>query len=306
MRQVNKNLNIKPVILENADTIDNLKEVIRDSNPGLIITNNYQDTYKDADGRTQSRVREALNIYYHSKCGYCEKWCKAEIEHYRPKARATSGNKTKVELGYFWLCYEWSNLVPSCHECNTSGGKVNQFPIIGTRATAPTLNADGSLPLLGFAASENILVDEKPYLLHPELDIPKNYLSIKIDASKRGICLEGIDTDERGKKTILICNLNRTDLNIARLKVIDSFLNGIKGIFLMLSMNIVESHKLQAALNIIFQQLEEDAIDSEKEYTFVSEYICRSTSNFQEAVLPLFQIEIQSVVLDAFKVYKGV
>lgn len=305
MRQVTKDLTRKPDILKHADTIENLKEVVRSRNPSLIVTNNYQDTYKDGDDQTQSKVRDALNLYYYSKCGYCERLCKAEIEHYRPKAKATSGNRTGAVLGYYWLCYEWSNLLPSCHECNASGGKANQFPVMNVRATAPILNADGSLPTAGFSAKENVLSNENPYLLHPELDSPRSYLKIKIHPSQKGIILEGIDGTGRGNRTILICNLNRSDLNIARLKVIGSFLNGIKGMFIMLSMNIIEAYKIQDALNLSFQQLEQDSVDVEKEFTFVHEYICRSVSNFQAVVLPLFQLEIQPIILDAFRAYKG-
>ena len=46
-------------------------------------------------------------------CGYCEKDCKGEVDHFRPKSRFPQ----KV--------YEWSNWVFSCHDCNNiKGGKL--------------------------------------------------------------------------------------------------------------------------------------------------------------------------------------
>jgi hypothetical protein len=63
---------------------------------------------------------------YNKKCAYCEERIKTYIEHYRPKG-SVQGSR---HGGYYWLCYEWSNLLPACHECNKfGGGKGTQFPV---------------------------------------------------------------------------------------------------------------------------------------------------------------------------------
>jgi len=75
------------------------------------------------------------------------------VEHYRPKGKVTvrtdENDQTSREVidhpGYFWLAYEWYNLILSCPYCNTSHatedqkekikhpGKLNEFRINGKR-----------------------------------------------------------------------------------------------------------------------------------------------------------------------------
>ncbi|MGN7886459.1 hypothetical protein [Dyadobacter sp. 22481] len=304
MRYVKKDLKKLPRILTDAKTVKNLKEIIESSNAELIKTNLYQDTYTK-NGKKHSRVRDELNLYYYSKCAYCERLCKAEIEHYRPKTKCTSGNGTPEEPGYHWLCYEWSNLLPSCHECNTSGGKGIQFPILGKRLTPISLSADGSIPEQGFSAVEKPFLAEQAYLLHPEIDDPSKFLGAKIDDKLKGINLIGTDgKNMRGERTINICNLNRSDLQIARLKLVKGFAKSIIGVFEMLKNGIIQNENLQQVLNIQFSQFKEDANDIEAEYTFVSSFILSDVDNFRTIVLPLLVAEIRPIVLKAFTNYK--
>lgn len=82
-----------------------------------------------------------LNVF-NKKCAYCETPVSRSVfhaEHYRPKGRVTAnGKKVKIQddqgndidhPGYFWLAFDWRNLLPSCALCNTVNGKKNQFPI---------------------------------------------------------------------------------------------------------------------------------------------------------------------------------
>ncbi|MGB0932388.1 MAG: hypothetical protein ACPGVB_16520, partial [Chitinophagales bacterium] len=85
---------------------------------------------KTVKGQKKYAVRETLKTIYHNKCAYCESIeAKPEIEHYRPK----KGVKGIIHDGYYWLCYEWTNLIPSCRYCNTEGGKGDYYPIMGSR-----------------------------------------------------------------------------------------------------------------------------------------------------------------------------
>jgi hypothetical protein len=66
------------------------------------------------------------------KCTYCETFIKdfqrGDIEHYRPKLAVTDekdqpimvdyGNGPEDHHGYYWLCYDQENLLPSCTTCN--------------------------------------------------------------------------------------------------------------------------------------------------------------------------------------------
>ena len=69
-------------------------------------------------------VKERLKTDQHCKCIYCE--CRlngdyGHIEHFRPqKGYSIPPDNTLHTPGYYWLAYEWSNLLLSCSTCNTS------------------------------------------------------------------------------------------------------------------------------------------------------------------------------------------
>jgi hypothetical protein len=88
------------------------------------------------------------------------------VEHYRPKGGVESPEGDR-QLGYYWLASDWTNLLPSCIDCNRTRwqaipgegqqkvGKGNRFPIVNTdeRAAEPGQEAN-----------------EQRLLLHPCLD----------------------------------------------------------------------------------------------------------------------------------------
>ena len=78
---------------------------------------------------------------FYGKCAYCEApirdYQHGDVEHFRPKAGVTDENGQPVCLfdeqgqvqigadgepvkhpGYYWLAYEWTNLLPTCVKCN--------------------------------------------------------------------------------------------------------------------------------------------------------------------------------------------
>src|SRR5712672_2186387 len=94
------------------------------------------------------------NVFY-EKCAYCERKISGyygDAEHYRPKGAVkyknssgefeepsceflspVTGNILKVgHPGYFWLAYDWRNLVPACVYCNSGQGKNERFDIAKT------------------------------------------------------------------------------------------------------------------------------------------------------------------------------
>nr|WP_063571373.1 hypothetical protein [Luteibacter rhizovicinus] len=121
--------------------------------------------YKGAD------VVSALETLFRRKCAYCEHLyavgSPVDVEHFRPKARIKGDEKHR---GYWWLACEWTNLLPSCIDCNRSRyhdrvegapefddgttllkalyGKGNDFPITGKRARKPGDNCEAEDPLL--------------------------------------------------------------------------------------------------------------------------------------------------------------
>lgn len=303
MRFVQKDLKDPPAILVDNQTLIDLEAIAQLGNGSTIKAKVYQDTYKDVAGNTQSRVRDKLDLVYYGKCAYCETFTKAEIEHYRPKKGV---DEAPDHNGYYWLCYEWSNLIPSCHDCNTSGGKGNKFPVNGIRIVAPLFLLDRSLAKEDSLANGSVLMSEEPLLLHPEIDNPDLFFDFAIDAKQEGIELQGMDgANGRGETTIRICNLNRQALRLDRLQnVIARIATQINSAFGLAANGELTMHDLVNSLKVLFKQLDEDARNIRLSHTLLRKKMAESEDNFKRLVLPLLLPEQQSLVLAAFRQYR--
>jgi len=132
---------------------------------------------------------------FYGKCAYCEApildYQHGDVEHFRPKAGISDENGQPVYLldeegqirvdsdgepvehpGYYWLAYEWTNLLPSCVKCNQADvrqgsrvGKHTRFPVEGRHAQRP-----------------EEVAQEKPLLINPlsdqEADDPRHHLIV--------------------------------------------------------------------------------------------------------------------------------
>lgn len=158
-------------------------------------------------------LKDLLIKHNYRKCMYCEfpastsEYCAAE--HYRPKGKVTEDGSKIVHGGYYWLAYEWQNILLSCTKCNSSHddgehgshpGKACEFPISKSRVLGPGPDPDKWI---------DDLVAEEPLLLHPYFDKPEVHFSY----GRFGV-LTG--ESEQGKATIRICDLNRPALREER------------------------------------------------------------------------------------------
>jgi hypothetical protein len=154
-----------------------------------------------------------LSRVFAGKCAYCESKYDGNsfgaAEHYRPKGRVTERDGKRLipvaragvtHRGYFWLAYTWWNLVPSCDKCNSGQGKVDQFPILGTRVFAESEVPAGS-------TREQLKSTEEPLLLNPYDDDPSQHLIF----GKHGVIAARMGSP-RGQATIDVCNLTRERL----------------------------------------------------------------------------------------------
>ena len=80
------------------------------------------------------KVKEKLLSLYNYKCAYCESkinnaTTSVRIDHFRPKDKVKNINYKEIDghKGYYWLGYEWTNLLPTCENCNNK--KSNLFPL---------------------------------------------------------------------------------------------------------------------------------------------------------------------------------
>jgi len=301
MRYIIKMEEDKTDKLKSKETYQKLKDIVIRKIKDNIDDKIYRDAYDTPDGR-RSKVEDQLAISYKNKCAYCERICKADVEHYRPKKSVTG----EVHDGYYWLCYEWSNLIPSCITCNREGAKHNLFPIKGIRVTIPPLLETGELDLDKFKSSSKPLIDELPYLIHPEVDIPEKFFEFEIDSDNKGIRIIGIDTDGRGKATIEICKLNRQELKLDRkVNVIDDFVEAVRGLFSKLEIGSITDDQLIDNLILFIFHLNNLATIPEKTHTLLRKYITKNTSNLEKIVLPFINVNQRRTVFEAFKTFSN-
>ena len=109
-------------------------------------------------------ARAALHAAQHGKCAYCEQPSavpdELPTEHYRPKAGAQRDPDDPSSIDpdrYWWLAWNWENLLFACVTCNGRSRKASHFPIDG--------------PPAPIGATDRAALDaERPLLLDPSRD----------------------------------------------------------------------------------------------------------------------------------------
>ena len=247
-----------PKLIENRDDWERIaKEEISKDN----IKSSVYKGERTVRGEKKYEVRDSLKSIFHSKCAYCENIeKKPEVEHFRPKLKV---DEDLLHPGYFWLCYEWTNLLPSCRYCNTEGGKGNQFPVLGNRVNeAPVTDNNFITDRCKINAVE--LLEERPLLLNPETDNVEDYF--RFDKTGKII---GTDEEGRGEMTRKICNLNRDNLLALRQEIIDEHVADIEDI---VKENTSEE-KSQYSFNQIKRKLDRIRQKCSSEHKFSLVYI---------------------------------
>lgn len=257
-----------------------------------IVINNPNDYYH---GKEEYEVRYQLRLLFHNKCAYCERVeYKPDVEHYRPKKKVTGNQGNKH--GYYWLCYEWTNLLPACGACNSGNGKWNKFPVAGARVTNPPLNAN-RLDFEKCKASDDYLQNELPLLLHPEVDEPTHFL--KLEWNGRLIGLDG--TNGKGQASIITYDLNRGNLIAARKRIVDDFIEGINEAFLLFRNNRLDVIGLQESLvNFLTNFKSRDIVTTP--YSFVYFYICQNFTSFANDNFTHFSAIEKQVLITSFPI----
>lgn len=142
---------------------------------------------------SHDNIKVKLKRIQKNKCAFCEENLHGqhgEVEHFRPKKFFKQNPSDKENYpGYFWLSYNWSNLLLACITCNQKW-KKNLFPIKNPEKRAINHHYDVS--------------KEKPYFINPYIEDPQNFIQF------RGPLVIGIDKCNRGRVTIKYFNLNRT------------------------------------------------------------------------------------------------
>jgi uncharacterized protein (TIGR02646 family) len=166
--------------------------------------------YSDPD------VVRALKAAFDGKCAYCEfsysGGAPPDVEHYRPKG-GVEVNGQLQEPGYFWLAAEWTNLLPSCLDCNRKRyhdfpdipaelrGKANKFPIANPAARAKKAGDEAN---------------EQRLLLHPYLDNPEDHIRFVNEGAVQAVPDANGGVSRMGVESIQTYGLDRPDLSALR------------------------------------------------------------------------------------------
>lgn len=136
------------------------------------------------------QLKKSLHEVFHGKCGYCETGIDSTvlgtIDRYRPNNGVRDKSEFHQDL-YWWLTFEWDNLIYCCKECNQY--KANYFPIKGKR----NLN------------EKDDLATEYRMIVNPYEDNPSDHFSYDDSGNIHAIT-------EEGYQTIELLRLDRTDL----------------------------------------------------------------------------------------------
>ncbi len=231
-----------------------------------------------ADEKTKKALQELYaggNVIEHNgeklydpKCAYCESTsavvASLEVEHYRPKKAVTEEVSHK---GYYWLAYEWTNLIYACSKCNEQGAKGNQFPILGKRQFSEPMIESG-INYDAFKASHTDLITEQPLLLHPEIDRDfKSHFRFRPNGTIESL-------SPRGKETIRICKLDRPLLNKERKLVLINLISGLEAIILAFNTrNESTEEDVKSLLRNLYQKITDYRANPSLSYTLFGKHI---------------------------------
>lgn len=187
-----------------------------------------KSTHKVNDACYRDCTKEALTILYKDKCAICERLrgTELQVDHYRPKKPRDNQSQIQYnQLGYYWLAYSWSNLIPLCSKCN--GNKSNKFPLIGWSHVNRISDHNNVNNLNPFTPNDLnwLQQQEQPFIVNPEHDnLPERHFTFNRNGKIIG-------RTQEGKETINVCKLNRKDLIRERLKIREGYVNAIKSAF---------------------------------------------------------------------------
>ena len=160
----------------------------------------------DATIYRHGTVIQALIDAQHGKCCFCETRIREEgdVEHFRPKGGLRQEARARLEKpGYYWLAYDWNNLLLACSVCNQRH-KKNLFPLVDPGKRVHIHSGDVS--------------QEKPVFINPAETDPAGYIAFRKEVPY------AINGNRRAQKTIKALGLRRSVLSEKRRERLDQLL----------------------------------------------------------------------------------
>lgn len=140
------------------------------------------------------QLQQAMRETFHGHCAYCGSPADpGEVARHRPPEEALDLDRSVSPDHYWWLSYDWANLVLVCTECHNLKG--SRFPVGAKRAPAESRGAD--------------LDVERPLLLDPYRDQPEWFFTYDTAGFVAG-------ASDRAATMVEVLSLNRPELLVAR------------------------------------------------------------------------------------------
>lgn len=141
-------------------------------------------------------VKQTLRECQHDKCCFCESRVShvafGDVEHFRPKAAYRAApNGPLIQPAYFWLAYEWTNLMFACEPCNRRH-KASHFPLLAEADRASTPDHD--------------LSREQPIFIDPSAEDPSLHIGFREEYPF------AVGESQRGESTWRALGLDREPL----------------------------------------------------------------------------------------------
>lgn len=145
-------------------------------------------------------IKKVLIQAQFGKCCFCESSVTpishGDVEHFRPKgAFRQSHDEPEQFPGYYWLAYEWNNLLFSCQVCNQTF-KQAFFPL--------------EVPDSRARSHYDNLSAESPLLINPAEEDPEEFITFYKEV------IRAVDGNQRGAVTIENLGLDRPKLEEQR------------------------------------------------------------------------------------------
>lgn len=158
----------------------------------------------DRDIYAADDVKLALRTDQADKCAFCEAKIlhvtPGDVEHFRPKRAFQQSKGDRLTYpGYYWLAYDWGNLLLACSNCN-SRHKGNLFPLLDAKKRCRT--------------HRKKLSDEQPLFINPAETDPAPHIEFV------GETVHPRAGSLHGRTTIDELSLNRTELVEHRLTLL--------------------------------------------------------------------------------------
>ena len=174
-------------------------------------------------------VKQQLVKMQNHRCCYCERLRdpthESDVDHFRPKTEVS--DKTPSKPGYWWLAYDWKNLLFTCKTCNEKYKRA-KFPIRGTRATSPN----------------DSLKKEDALLIDPANDDVEGTIGFDPHPSAGVVFLHGVGAQrKRGDTTVNVLHLNRPELLTER--------GDQHRVLAMLAQNMKKAHGVDGSEDIL-------------------------------------------------------